>query len=374
MDASSHDEAASENSASNAVAHVSVAPLFNVIRAREKHLGTKDANNRKLIEDIANSETFPLYRASDEEMLKSFDTLRRTRTPRSIGGLATLAPTQRERLQTKFRDLTWEERWQSPERRSKLFDFFEKICLAKDGKEAKGSGMRNITKALKRVAQLQWGSINTMRPAAAKLIYEEFQPTCVLDFTAGWGARMIAAMVLNIDYIGIDANVHLQPGMDDIRRVLSSQTSSHVTMMYTRAEHVDFSKLDYDFIFTSPPYEYLEVYREMPRYDGERKQPKRSAQLGRPKKTEQFYTQFLIPTIVHAYTHLPAGKYMCLNIPPNMYAIVAERFRPCDEEKRYDITRRVGGGGRTRENKQQRNPVRRATRRSSEPIYCWRKR
>ena len=40
-------------------------------------------------------------------------------------------------------------------------------------------------------------------------MYKKYDATRVLDFTAGWGARMVAAMALDIDYIGIDSNKSL---------------------------------------------------------------------------------------------------------------------------------------------------------------------
>ena len=38
-------------------------------------------------------------------------------------------------------------------------------------------------------------------------------------------------------------------------------------MIFKKAETVDISKLKYDFVFTSPPYEYLEVYENMENYE-----------------------------------------------------------------------------------------------------------
>ena len=72
-------------------------------------------------------------------------------------------------------------------------------------------------------------------------------------------------------------------------------SKSNVVLKFQRAETVDFSKLGYyDFVFTSPPYEYLELYECMEKYDGNVGQASSGNKLkGRP----EFYDKFLIPTI-----------------------------------------------------------------------------
>ena len=104
----------------------------------------------------------------------------------------------------------------------------------------------------------------------------------VLDFTAGWGARMVAAIAGEIDYIGIDSNVNLKPGYQRILDALKPFKKSKVKLFFKKAEEVDFSKLPrYDLVFTSPPYEYLEVYESMKNYEGtgKIKQPSSSTKI-----------------------------------------------------------------------------------------------
>merc|ERR1711990_601221 len=101
---------------------------------------------------------------------------------------------------------------------------------------------------------LQWGTINTMRPAASLSFYRKSGATRVLDFTAGWGARMVGAIAGEINYIGIDSNTKLKPGYDKILSALKPYNKSKVKLFFKKAEQVDFSKLPkYDLVFTSPP-------------------------------------------------------------------------------------------------------------------------
>ena len=97
-----------------------------------------------------------------------------------------------------------------------------------------------------------------MRAAAAIHMYKRYNATRVLDFTAGWGARMVAAMALDIDYIGIDSNKALKPGYEKIIKLLKPYTKSKIKMYWSEAQKVNLSKArKYDYVFTSPPYEYL---------------------------------------------------------------------------------------------------------------------
>ena len=64
---------------------------------------------------------------------------------------------------------------------------------------------------------LQWGTINTMRPAAALTFYRKYKANTILDFTAGWGSRMTAALAGDFNYIGIDSNRSLIPGYNGLQ-------------------------------------------------------------------------------------------------------------------------------------------------------------
>ena len=219
------------------------------------------------------------------------------------------------------------------------------------------------TISLQRSISMQWGTINTMRPAAALNIFKKYKAKSVLDFTAGWGARMIAAAALDINYIGIDSNKKLENGYKKIKSAIKPYTKSKIKMIFKEAEKVDFSKLPrYDFVFTSPPYEYLEVYEGMTNYEGTEKikQPS-SANLINKNTAPEFYTKFMIPTLKSAYKYLPKGKFICLNIPDNMYEKIKKLWKKADKKELYVITKRIGSS------------VKKDGRRGSEYIYCWKK-
>ena len=174
---------------------------------------------------------------------------------------------------------------------------------------------------------------------------------------------MIAAMSLDIDYIGIDSNKALKPGYDKIIKLLKPYTKSNIKMIYKEAEKVKFSKLGkYDYVFTSPPYEYLEAYENMTNYEKKGSkivQPSSSRQIKMDHSTE-FYDEFLVPTLKKAYKYLPRNKYICLNMPDMMYDKIKKRWKKVTRKETYQIIKRTGG------------PIGK-DRRGKECIFCWKK-
>lgn len=160
-----------------------------------------------------------------------------------------------------------------------------------------------LLKAQYQVFQLYWGSINQFRPTIAKWVYSTLKAkTGILDFSAGWGGRCLAAMSMGIPYIGVDANTKLEASY----RNMTDLDNTKVTMIFKPSEQVDFSTYDYDLVFTSPPYFMIERYEKMPPY----------------KSKEEFLENFFFPVTLNAWKHLKRGGNMALNIPEEMYDAV----------------------------------------------------
>jgi hypothetical protein len=186
---------------------------------------------------------------------------------------------------------------------------------------------------------MRYGSLSQFKPVIAKYLYTKFKATKVLDFTAGWGGRLLGAMALDIDYIGIDTNITIKPEYE--KMIAEYPSKSKIKMIWKKAEEVDYSKLDYDFVFTSPPYINLEKYANMPKYD-----------------EDNFFEEFLYPVIESSYRNLPKKKWYCLNIPIDMYDKIRKDKVMPKETLRLPLNKyyRNGSGNRY-----------------VEYIYCWNK-
>lgn len=166
--------------------------------------------------------------------------------------------------------------------------------------------LANNSKMLRKeyaVFQLYYGTINQFRPAIAKWLYCKLGATSILDFSAGWGGRCLAAMSMGIPYVGIDANKGLEPSY---KKLTAVDSSADVTMIFKPSETVDFTKFSYDLVFTSPPYFMLEEYEKMPEYGSK----------------EAFLEKFFVPVCKNAWASLKKGGNMALNMPKEMFDAV----------------------------------------------------
>ncbi len=162
------------------------------------------------------------------------------------------------------------------------------------------------------------GAVVFFKPATAKYIYTKYNATNVLDFTAGWGGRMLGASSMGIGYFGFDTNIKLKEGYDKMMEHLEIKNGG---MRYTSLLKLGDSFLDlleYDCVLTSPPYINLEQYEGMPLFES----------------IEQYFKEFLIPSLDLSFKHLKDGGVMCINISQKIYDKLTNDFgyRKCDEE------------------------------------------
>lgn len=167
------------------------------------------------------------------------------------------------------------------------------------------------------------------KPSIAKFLYTKFKPTSVLDPTAGWGGRMLGAVTSNVKYTGIDTNLSLKPIYDAMMAELGGDT----TMLWESCLDVDFSKIDYDMVLTSPPYINKEMYEYMKPFES----------------SQAFYKNFLIPLITKCLAHVKNNGPVCININPEYYeALLQHGFRKADEIVEYQQSTRQDKQGKTK--------------------------
>jgi hypothetical protein len=181
------------------------------------------------------------------------------------------------------------------------------------------------------------GSIVMFKSTTAKYLYKKYNAKSVLDPTAGWGGRMLGAWSLGIDYVGIDTNTEMTPAYDEMIRFLGDDANtfgngllkeehpSKLKMIWQSCLDVDFTKIKYDFVLTSPPYVNLEIYEHMEVWDSD----------------EAFYKGFFIPLWQKCVDNIQPGGHVCFNISPKMYDdAVANGLPVCDMEE--DLLQQLG--------------------------------
>lgn len=158
-------------------------------------------------------------------------------------------------------------------------------------------------KNLKSFFSLYMGNVGIFRPIIAKNIICNYKPKRMLDFTMGWGGRLVAACSENIEaYIGVDLNTNLKKYYTRMSNCLKGLSNTKITLFFKDAVTVDYSKLDYDFVLTSPPYYNVEIYNK-----------------NKVLTKEEWKETFYIPIFTETYKHLKKNGHYCLNVPEYIY-------------------------------------------------------
>lgn len=141
----------------------------------------------------------------------------------------------------------------------------------------------------------------------------------ILDFSAGWGDRLISAIANDSTYLGFDPNKRLKKGHSNIIRLLGNKNKQKI--IYKPSEEIDYNRITdaYDLIFTSPPFYKLEIYSE-----------DETQSVNLHKDINSWLKDFLFYSLFNCWKKLKINGYMILyigdynNVPivePTLYYI-----------------------------------------------------
>ncbi len=159
-------------------------------------------------------------------------------------------------------------------------------------------------KTLKTCITMRKMVASQFKPAIAKCLYELFEVEDVLDFSMGWGDRLVGALATpNLkSYTGIDPNTETHKGYQKIIdnfNVYNKRLDINVSC----AEDFDHGNRQYDFVMTSPPYFSTEKYS----YDD-------TQSWVRYKKLEDWNKNFLHRSIGNFWDNVKNGGIVAINI------------------------------------------------------------
>ena len=107
--------------------------------------------------------------------------------------------------------------------------------------------------------------LTNFKPTNLVSIIDKFKSTSILDFSAGWGDRLVAVLAKGQQvksYVGVDPNPCLHP----LYKKICDELNVHnvdVQMIESPFETAIVPHKAYDLVFTSPPYFDLEVYSDV---------------------------------------------------------------------------------------------------------------
>ena len=179
---------------------------------------------------------------------------------------------------------------------------------------------------LKETYNICISAINIIRPLVYMEIYSKYKPSCILDFCAGWGGAVVAAAALQVSkYIGIEINTNLTEPYKKLTEYVKTKSTTQIDMLFTDALQVDYTKYDYDLVFTSPPYYFIQKYEKNTDYKSKK------------EMDETFYK----PIFIKTYNGLKIGGYYIINVCKEVYVnVLVSLFGEADEIYPYKKSKR----------------------------------
>jgi hypothetical protein len=145
------------------------------------------------------------------------------------------------------------------------------------------------------------------KPGTAKGLYELVGAQDILDFSAGWGDRLVGfcAAAGARSYTGIDPNSALHPLYRRAAELYAGTKA--VRMIDAPAEEVILGPESFDLVFTSPPYFHAERYAAGQEHAGRQS-------WSRYPSPERWYDAFLAPVVRNAWSALRLGGVLAVNL------------------------------------------------------------
>jgi hypothetical protein len=188
---------------------------------------------------------------------------------------------------------------------------------------------QNLRRALELV---NGGNIQNFKPMNARAVWEYICPNFmgrVLDFSSGYGGRMLGAMTSNMryHYTGIDPNTETFNGLNALGSLVNEVVGTDYEMYNTVSEEFDPEVGAYDAAFSSPPYFNLEIYTDEP-----------TQCMNRYTNMDAWFECYVEPTLRMLHKGLADDGIYAVNIAD--YKIAKEEFKILD--RWLELSEKIG--------------------------------
>ena len=145
---------------------------------------------------------------------------------------------------------------------------------------------------------------NKFNIIVAYYVYQIFKPKNVLDSSAGWGDRMIAAMAYGCDYQGYDPSECLESKYKKIiKTLIIDKNQKKYNVIKKPFEEVTINT-KYDLAFTSPPFFDVETYEKT-----------KHQSLEKFPNLDQWIKDFLLVLVEKNIKALKKGGHLVIYVP-----------------------------------------------------------
>jgi hypothetical protein len=181
-----------------------------------------------------------------------------------------------------------------------------KLCYQHRDEGANSVLPKNLRRALELV---NGGTIQNFKPMNARAVWEYICPTLfgnVLDFSSGYGGRMLGAMTsrMRYNYTGIDPNTKTYQGLVALGELLTeSGQGSGYAMHCVPSEEFEPDAGYYQAAFSSPPYFNLETYSDEP-----------TQCMNRCNNLDAWFELYVEPTLTMVHRALDDDAVYAVNI------------------------------------------------------------
>ena len=172
-----------------------------------------------------------------------------------------------------------------------------------------------LPSGLKGGLEMMGGGVATnFKPMTAKAIYERYCPPSgnILDFSAGYGGRMLGALTSknNYSYVGIEPNTETFKNLNTLKAYIVGAIPEAKASLVNGCSEDVIPSLDsgFDFAFSSPPYFNLEHYCD----------EDTQSHIKNPT-LELWFDNYAVPTIKAIYKVLNKGCLFAVNLADYNY-------------------------------------------------------
>lgn len=146
------------------------------------------------------------------------------------------------------------------------------------------------------------------KPSLAVSVFQRLNATRVLDFSAGWGDRLVAALASPdvVRYLAFDPNVSLRDGHASIVRTFVADESrrARYSVVYEPFEKATIAADEtFDLVFTSPPFFDFESYTSLP-----------GQSASAYPQRDEWLVRFLFVSLAKSWQRLVVGGHLAIHI------------------------------------------------------------
>jgi hypothetical protein len=106
-------------------------------------------------------------------------------------------------------------------------------------------------------------TVSNFKPAIAKFLYQKYALNGrVFDYSCGFGSRMLAAMSLDMEYVGCEPNLKTFDNLNKFGGFLKEKTKGNFFVTDKGSEETVYKRNYFSFAFSSPPFFDYEIYSQ----------------------------------------------------------------------------------------------------------------